>query len=188
MKKLENKLALVSLIVAVASAGFSYTIANKALEASKNSFLAEKRPYLDVYIPKFENSNYYLGLANSAEGTMLAHRLEIKNEGSIAARDIDINIHRIENSQETSAQGLYIKIPSLSKILPGKSTGLDTSFGSILSKDKNIASIIDKVSLTFQVVVRYKSDFKESAYYETRKQFRITKDAVILVGSLGEFQ
>jgi len=196
MKIAKNILPWIALVVAFVSAYYAYSgnqtamesnkIANEALEVSRNSFLAEKRPYLNVYIPKYNESNNYIGIFDSEEGPKLAHRLEIKNEGGIAARNIKVTLYRLESSQKGAVQTVYIELPDLQKILPGKSTYINTSFGDILSESAN--SIINEASLTFQAQVQYKSDVDESIQYETIKQFSVTKDKITLMGNLGEFR
>ncbi len=174
-------LPLVTILISVGSLVFAWNsnqlakeanhMANKALETTKSIFLIEKRPYLNITVPEYEDNQGYIGIFETEEGSRFAHRLEINNEGGIPAKDVEVTLYRLESSEEGAVQTVSIVLPDFQKILPGKSNTINTSFGDLLKAGSR--EVADTTSLTFQAQI---------------KQFRVTKNKVTLIGNLGEFR
>lgn len=193
MKKFNFLLPWIALIVSILSAYYSWSgiqvanesneIAKDIQESTKNIFLAEKRPYLNVYISEISPGNY-LNINNGNEPTAL-FTVELKNEGGIPARNIETIIYYFDDEQKTY-NTLRMYVPDTQKILPGKFHSMDISMSDKEGTPMNRA--IKSKELRFQVVVNYRSDVDKSTEYKTKKQFFVRSDGVTLIGNLGEFQ
>jgi|GEM_PF-3160233 len=193
MKVISTVISVLALIVSGLSAFYAYTgvqeakqsnrIAEEAQETAENLFLVEKRPYVDVKIPKLENEKYLV--ITGKEKLEGEYSLELNNLGGLPASNIQVNIHYLDTDGELY-ENTTIAMAPLQKILPGKfqqvnmrvSGSVDTS---ILSKALNSGELL------IQVEVSYGDDIEESAKYYTVKQFKVSTDRVVLVRGLGEF-
>lgn len=193
MKIVNALLPWIALIVSVVSAYYAWIgiqvaqesnrIAKEAQTAAKNLFLAEKRPYMNIYIPKLPTGKY-LTITDNGEISAV-HTVELKNEGGIPARNIELKIYYF-NDQKNLYNSLSIHVPNAQKILPEKSHFITVTISD--KENTETYKAIKSGKLRFQVEVEYKSDVDELTEYQTKKQFSVGSDNVLLIGNLGEFQ
>ncbi len=159
-------MSLIALLVAGLSlqkAEESNTIAKNSLESSRELFLVEKRPYINVFIEEREREKY-LDVSQDKDTATLD--VKIQNEGGLPAKDITMTIYFIDGRSDVYSK-MEIVMPPDQKILPGKfeivGVTSDLDPGSMEEK------AIMKGKLELQVVVSYSSDLPDKLGFTTRK-------------------
>ena len=192
-QQMKRVIPVLALIVSVISVSFSWhginvaedsnRIANEAKKEANNLFLTEKRPYLNVYTPEIIDKKYLI--ISDATEPMATIKIELKNEGRIAAKNVGIVLHFFDE-QGNSYNTVSIYVPMLQKILPDKSHFVEFSMSD--KKDTPIYKAVRSGKINFQIEVAYKSDADKDILYSTKKQFAISSNNVVLIGNLGEFK
>jgi len=193
IKKLEIFIPWLALLISFLSAYYAFVgvqiaresnrISQEAQEINKNLFLAEKRPYLNIFIPEV-SSNNYLNIYGDKE-PVAEYSIELRNEGGTPARDIYLIVYYFD-AELKPYNTLSVYVPETQKILPGKSHFIEVAMSDKEGTGTNKA--INSGELRFQAVVQYKSDVDIEQQYKTKKQFSVRKENVILLGNLGEFE
>ncbi len=177
----ENILELISICIAIVALGISIKVAID----NRISRQIINKPELVIRPVKLEDTHTYLKCSRNGRTVSFEYNLQIKNKGSIAAKNITFPdkpylpefekekvVHR-EHQAITIEQGESVYAVS----------GFSIKFASKKKATKMI-QLIDDTSwpgITFSIEVRYKSDLEPDVQYIKKVGFQLSKEEALLL-------
>ena len=179
---------IVVLVVAIIACGISIrscSVAQNALDTSREQFTAENRPYIVVSPEKFEDSKKYCEISQTEDGKVRFHvQYKIQNIGTVAAIGINSpgELHVFDKSGQVNVSS--VQEPGVITMGPGEHIyrNYDIFFsGNEPDWAKKTIDELKNKEGEISVIwfeLRYQNELDESIQYQTKVAYSLSVDSV----------
>jgi len=187
IKSITNALSLIVAVAALTVSIRTCTISDQAqktaqdaLNSSRKQFVEENRPYVSIKSVEFKKTKSFFMISKEDDKRVLKLQYQIKNIGSVAARNIVLESITVPSDIFESANSTSFAPPPIVTLFPGEEIYME-----IKAVSKSIPSFtLDNLkAIEVQIAMTYIHDLSNSIKYLTKVKHSIESNNVILTAS-----